>query len=68
MSHLRTALATAGAGRTDVVETTNYVANHARDDLAMARNVVLRHLGAHDVPSTLLEVAVLGTGTNSTTR
>jgi len=60
MANLRTALAAAGAGLTDVVKTTVYVASHHRDDLVTAWNVVSRHFGAHDVPSTLLGVAVLG--------
>jgi len=60
MSNLRTALAAAGADLTDVVKTTVDVASHDRDDLVTAWDVVSRHFGAHDVPSTLLGVAVLG--------
>ena len=45
---------------TDLVKTTVYVASHDRDDLVTAWDVVSRHFGAHDVPSTLLGVAVLG--------
>ncbi|GAA3453780.1 hypothetical protein GCM10018962_56130 [Dactylosporangium matsuzakiense] len=60
MANLRTALAAAGAGLGDVVKTTVYVASHDRDDLVTAWEVVSRHFGAHDVPSTLLGVAVLG--------
>jgi enamine deaminase RidA (YjgF/YER057c/UK114 family) len=56
MSNLRTALAAAGADLTDVVKTTVYVASHGRDDLVTAWDVVSRHFGAHDVPSTLLGV------------
>jgi enamine deaminase RidA (YjgF/YER057c/UK114 family) len=60
MANLRIALAAAGADLTDVVKTTVYVASHHRDDLVAAWNVVSRHFGPHDVPSTLLGVAVLG--------
>ncbi|MDG4830419.1 RidA family protein [Solwaraspora sp. WMMD1047] len=60
MANLRTALAAAGADLTDVVKTTVYVASNRREDLVAAWNVVSRHFGAHDVPSTLLGVAVLG--------
>jgi enamine deaminase RidA (YjgF/YER057c/UK114 family) len=60
MSNLRAALAAAGADLTDVVKTTVYVASRDRDDLVTAWGVVSRHFGAHDVPSTLLGVAVLG--------
>jgi enamine deaminase RidA (YjgF/YER057c/UK114 family) len=60
MANLRTALAAAGADLTDVVKTTVYVASHNRDDLVTAWGVVSRHFSAHDVPSTLLGVAVLG--------
>ena len=60
MSNLRAALAAAGADLADVVKTTVYVASHDRDDLVAAWDVVSRHFGAHDVPSTLLGVVVLG--------
>jgi enamine deaminase RidA (YjgF/YER057c/UK114 family) len=60
MLNLRAALAAAGAALTDVVKTTVYVASHDRADLVTAWNVVSRHFGAHDAPSTLLGVAVLG--------
>jgi enamine deaminase RidA (YjgF/YER057c/UK114 family) len=60
MANLRTALAAAGADLTDVVKATVYVASHNRDDLVTAWGVVSRHFGAHDVPSTLLGVALLG--------
>jgi enamine deaminase RidA (YjgF/YER057c/UK114 family) len=43
-----------------VVKTTVYVASHDRADLATAWDVVSRYFGEHDVPSTLLGVAVLG--------
>jgi enamine deaminase RidA (YjgF/YER057c/UK114 family) len=60
MSNLQAALAAAGAGLTDVIKTTVYVASQSRDDLVVAWNVVRRHFGAHDAPSTLLGVSVLG--------
>ena|SRR5690242_7020704 len=60
MGNLRVALAAAGAGLTDVVKTTVYVASHNRDDLVIAWDVVRRHFGTRDVPSTLLGVSVLG--------
>lgn len=60
MTNLRTALVAAGADLANVVKTTIYVASHNRDDLVTAWDVVSRHFGAHDVPSTLLGVAVLG--------
>lgn len=60
MANLRTALTAAGADLTDVVKTTVYVATHDREDLVTAWDVVSRHFGDHDVPSTLVGVAVLG--------
>ncbi len=60
MANLHTALAAAGAGLTDVVKTTVYVASSSQDDLVAAWDVVARHFGGHDVPSTLLGVAALG--------
>jgi enamine deaminase RidA (YjgF/YER057c/UK114 family) len=60
MANLTTALHAAGAGLTDVVKTTVYVASQRREDLRAAWEVVSRHLGDHDVPSTLLGVTVLG--------
>ncbi|GCD89243.1 RidA family protein [Nocardioides sp. LS1] len=60
MVNLRAALAAAGAGLTDVVKSTVYVASHDRADLVAAWDVVRRHFGEHDAPSTLLGVAVLG--------
>jgi enamine deaminase RidA (YjgF/YER057c/UK114 family) len=60
MVNLRVALEAAGACLTDVVKTTVYVASQRREDLVLAWNVVSRHFGEHDVPSTLLGVAVLG--------
>lgn len=58
--NLTAALAAAGARLTDVAKTTVYVASHDREDLQAAWSVVSRAFGDHDVPSTLLGVAVLG--------
>lgn len=60
VKNLTTALEAAGAGLTDVVKTTVYVASHDREDLVAAWNVISRAFGEHDAPSTLLGVAVLG--------
>lgn len=60
MVNLRAALDAAGAGLTDVVKSTVYVATRNRDDLVTAWDVVRRHFGDHDAPSTLLGVSVLG--------
>jgi enamine deaminase RidA (YjgF/YER057c/UK114 family) len=60
MANLSTALRAAGAELTDVAKTTVYVATQDREDLLAAWEVVRRHFGPHDVPSTLPGVAVLG--------
>lgn len=60
MANLTTALQAAGASLTDVVKTTVYVASHRREDLVACWDVVSRQFGDHDVPSTLLGVAILG--------
>lgn len=60
MANLVAALRAAGAGLTDVVRTTVYVATTDRGDLVAAWDVVRRWFGGHDVPSTLLGVTVLG--------
>jgi enamine deaminase RidA (YjgF/YER057c/UK114 family) len=60
MANLRTALRAAGADLDDVVKTTVYVATPRQEDLVAAWEVVSRHFGEHDAPSTLLGVAVLG--------
>lgn len=60
MSNLRVALEAAGASLDDVVKTTIYVASGEQSDLLAAWEVVSRHLGEHDAPSTLLGVAGLG--------
>jgi enamine deaminase RidA (YjgF/YER057c/UK114 family) len=60
VANLATALEAAGAGLADVVKTTIYVASQHRQDLLAAWSVISAAFGAHDVPSTLLGVAVLG--------
>jgi enamine deaminase RidA (YjgF/YER057c/UK114 family) len=60
MANLVTALRAAGAELTDVAKSTVYVASSDRADLVTAWEVVRRWFGAHDAPSTLLGVTVLG--------
>jgi enamine deaminase RidA (YjgF/YER057c/UK114 family) len=60
MANLRRALRAAGADLGDVLKTTVYVATARREDLVTAWDVVHRHFGDHDAPSTLLGVSVLG--------
>ena len=60
MANLRTALRAAGADLGDVLKTTVYVATGEREDLVAVWDVVRRHFGDHDAPSTLLGVSVLG--------
>ncbi len=60
IANLRTALAAAGAGLEDVLKTTVYVATADRAALLDVWQVVHAAFGAHDVPSTLLGVSVLG--------
>jgi enamine deaminase RidA (YjgF/YER057c/UK114 family) len=60
MANLTVALHAAGAELEDVVKTTVYVASERREDLLAAWEVVRRHFGDHDAPSTLLGVTVLG--------
>ncbi len=60
MLNLRAALRAAGADLPDVIKTTVYVATQSRTDLLAAWEVVSRHFGEHDAPSTLLGVALLG--------
>ncbi len=60
VANLATALQAAGASLTDVVKTTVYVASDRRHDLLAAWEVISKAFGQHDVPSTLLGVAVLG--------
>ena len=60
MANLEQALADAGAGLTDVLQTTVYVASSRQADLGTAWRIVRDIFGPHDVPSTLLGVAALG--------
>lgn len=60
IENLRSALAAAGAELTDVISTRVLVATAERADLIAAWGVVRDAFGAHDVPSTLLGVTVLG--------
>jgi enamine deaminase RidA (YjgF/YER057c/UK114 family) len=60
MTNLEVALRAAGAELGDVVKTTVYVATQTQEDLVAAWEVVRRHFGEHDPPSTLVGVAVLG--------
>ena len=60
VANLRSALQAAGACLDDVVKSTVYVASPRREDLLTAWEVVARHFGDHDAPSTLLGVTVLG--------
>jgi enamine deaminase RidA (YjgF/YER057c/UK114 family) len=60
MQNLRIALRAAGADLDDVLKTTVYVASAERADLVTAWEVVSRHFGSHDAPSTLLGVSTLG--------
>ena len=54
------ALAAAGATIDDVISTRVLVASSRREDLGAVWQVVRDAFGAHDVPSTLLGVTVLG--------
>lgn len=60
MENLVIALRASGAQLSDVAKSTVYVASSRRADLVAAWDVVRRHFGDHDAPSTLLGVAVLG--------
>jgi len=60
IANLRTALEAAGAGLTDVLKTTVYVASADRTDLLSVWDVVHEAFDEHDAPSTLLGVATLG--------
>ena len=60
MTNLEAALRAAGAWLRDVLKSTVYVATTERVDLVSAWDVVHRHFGDHDAPSTLLGVTVLG--------
>jgi enamine deaminase RidA (YjgF/YER057c/UK114 family) len=61
MANLVTALEAAGASLTDVLKTTVYVASADQSDLVAVWTVVHdEYFSEHEVPSTLLGVAVLG--------
>ncbi|MFG1946195.1 RidA family protein [Nonomuraea sp. NPDC048826] len=60
MRNLVTALRGAGASLTDIAKTTVYVASSRQADLGAVWQVYRAYMGAHDVPSTLLGVTVLG--------
>jgi enamine deaminase RidA (YjgF/YER057c/UK114 family) len=60
LANLRIALEESGATIGDVVKTTVYVASSDRGELVAAWDEVAAFFGDHDVPSTLLGVAVLG--------
>ncbi|HTZ91073.1 MAG TPA: RidA family protein [Streptosporangiaceae bacterium] len=60
MANLITALAAAGASLSDVLKSTVYVASSDVRDLHAVWDVVHSAFGAHDAPSTLLGVTVLG--------
>ncbi|GAA2657111.1 RidA family protein [Streptomyces aculeolatus] len=60
VENLRTALADAGAELSDVISTRVLVASTRQEDLVTAWQVVRDAFGAHDVPSTLMGVTVLG--------
>ncbi len=60
MANLRAALHAAGASLSDILKSTVYVATSDHADLVAAWDVVHRHFGEHDAPSTLLGVTVLG--------
>src|SRR5262249_10256261 len=60
VTNLVTALAAAGASLGDVLKSTVYVASGDARDLHSVWQVVHSAFGAHDAPSTLLGVTVLG--------
>lgn len=60
MANLRAASQAAGADLSDVVKITAYVAAQHQRGPPGAWEVVSRHFGDHDAPSTLLGVVVLG--------
>jgi enamine deaminase RidA (YjgF/YER057c/UK114 family) len=60
LANLEEALRAAGATLEDVAKTTVYVATDRRQDLLAVWEVVVRALGDHDPPSTLLAVPLLG--------
>lgn len=60
VENMKTALTEAGAEITDVISTRVLVASSQQSDLVTAWEVVRNAFGAHDVPSTLMGVTVLG--------
>ncbi|MER5949821.1 RidA family protein [Streptomyces sp. NPDC001904] len=60
VANMTTALAAAGATLEDVISTRVLVASTRQEDLVTAWQVVRDAFGAHDVPSTLMGVTVLG--------
>lgn len=60
LENMRAALAVAGAGIGDVISTRVLVASPDQADLVATWAVVADAFGAHDVPSTLTGVTVLG--------
>lgn len=60
VENLRIALTDAGATLQDVLSTRVLVASTRQEDLVTAWKVVRDAFGAHDVPSTLMGVTVLG--------
>ena len=60
LQNLEQALAEADAQVTDIVSTRVLVASGERKDLVAVWDVVCERFGVHDVPSTLIGVAVLG--------
>lgn len=60
LRNLDQALADADARLTDVINTRVLVATRDRQDLVSVWEVVSERFGAHDVPSTLIGVALLG--------
>ncbi|MFF5111333.1 RidA family protein [Streptosporangium sp. NPDC000509] len=60
IENMRAALTASGASLQDVISTRVLVASTRREDLVAAWQVVRDSFGAHDVPSTLMGVTVLG--------
>jgi len=60
LANLTIALEDSGAATGDVVKTTVFVASSDRGELAAVFDEVAAFFGDHDVPSTLLGVALLG--------
>jgi enamine deaminase RidA (YjgF/YER057c/UK114 family) len=60
LDNLEQALADAGAALVDVVTTRILVVAATREDLVSVWSVVSERFGAHDVPSTLVGVSLLG--------